>query len=311
MAAGEKRKHQTPNIQLRLKEPEMNMLSCNDVCGFFGHTRWIGRAKISLVKFPMPFMFAAGMKLITFPLRSVLGAVLAALILIPTVAPAQVPGAGGNMMNSALLKLFGNHTAFSCKAEIHALDAIQKEIDVVPFAFAVADGKMRLDIDFAQLKNPDIPPAMIPTLKQIGMDQSTFIQRPDLKIVLSIYPHAKAYSEKPMSKEEIAAYEKTYTIAKDKLGRETVDGHACDKYKVTLTDDKGAKQVATVWNATDLKDFPVQIQMTAENTTLIMKFRDVKLSRPEPSRFEAPGGLTKYKSDDAIMEAATKAHPAK
>lgn len=256
-------------------------------------------------------MFAASMTKFTFTLRHLAGPLLAALIFAPPGAPAQVPAGSTDMMNSVLLKLFGNHTAFSCKAEIHTLDAIQKEVDVVPFAFTVADGKMRLDIDFTQLKNPDIPPAMIPTLKQLGMDQSVFIQRPDLKVVFSVYPHAHAYSEKPMSKDEIAAFEKNYATTKDKLGRETVEGHACDKSKVTLTDEKGGKLVATVWNATDLKDFPIQIQITQENATLIMKFRDVKFSRPDPSRFEAPAGFTKYKSDEALMQAVSKANPPK
>src|SRR5262249_52345438 len=124
-------------------------------------------SKIWLVNSSVPFMFRACMSKSFFLLRGAVAALVAAFLLTPAIAPAQVPGAGGSMMNSALLKLFGDHTAFSCKAEIHVLDAIQKETDVVPFAFAVADGKMRLDIDFAQIKNPDIPPAMIPTLKQI------------------------------------------------------------------------------------------------------------------------------------------------
>jgi hypothetical protein len=109
-----------------------------------------------------------------------------------------------------------------------------------------------------------------------------------------------------MSKDEIAASEKTYTITKEKLGRETFEGHPCEKNKVTLTDDKGVKHLATVWNATDLKDFPVQIRITEQDSTLLMKFRDVKLAKPDPSRFNAPSGLAKYKSDEALMEAATK-----
>jgi hypothetical protein len=241
-------------------------------------------------------------------LRKAVLAVFAALIFAPAVASAQMAGAGpgASMMNSALLKLFGNNTSFSCKAEIHVLDAIQKESDVVPLALTVADGKMRMDIDFTQVKGADIPPAMMPTLKQLGMDQSVIIMRPDKKLVISIYPRARAYSEKPMSKDEIAAADKTYTIAREKLGKETFEGHACDKSKVTLTDDKGVKHLATVWNASDLKDFPVQIQMTEQDSTLVMKFRDVKLGKVEPARFEAPAGLTKYKSDEALMEAATK-----
>jgi hypothetical protein len=236
-----------------------------------------------------------------------LGCVLATIFLLaPFVASAQMPGASANMMNSAMLKLFGTHTAFSCKAEIHVVDAIPKGANIFPFGFSVEDGKMRLDIDFNEIKSVDMPPAMVPTLKQLHMDQAVIIQRPDKKITISIYPGAHAYCEKPMSKDEIAASEKTYTVSKEKVGKDDFEGHACEKDKVTLTDDKGVKHYAIVSYATDLKDFPVQIQMTEQDQTVVMKFRDVKLSRPDHSRFEAPAGLTKYKSEDALMEAATK-----
>jgi hypothetical protein len=115
-----------------------------------------------------------------------------------------------------------------------------------------------------------------------------------------------------MPKEELAAYDKIYNVEKTKLGKETFEGHACEKNKITLTDEKGVKHLATVWNATDLKDFPVQIRMTEhesavqQDSTLIMKFRDVKLVKPDASRFESPAGVTKYKSTEALMEAAAK-----
>ena len=67
----------------------------------------------------------------SFPLKPFFLALLAAFILAPAAAPAQAPGPSAAMMNSALLKLFSPHTGFSCKAEIHVLDAIQKEIEVV------------------------------------------------------------------------------------------------------------------------------------------------------------------------------------
>lgn len=224
----------------------------------------------------------------------------------PAAAPAQAPATGTSMVNSAFLKFFGAHTNFSCKAEFHVFDGDQKAFDVTPFGFAVAGDKMRMDVDYSQIKGPDVPPAMLPTLKQLGMDENIIITRPDQKIVLNIYPKAKVYSEKPMSKDEITAAEKTYTVEKNKIGHENFEGHPCDEYKVTLTDDKGVKHVATVWDATDLKNFPVQIQMTEQGSTLVMKFRDVKLSKPDASRFEAPSGLTKYKTDEALMDAAAK-----
>jgi len=241
------------------------------------------------------------------PLRALALALLAAGILAPAIASAQMPGGpGSSMMSSAFLKLFGTHTNFSCKAEIHVFDAIQKETDVVPLNFTLSASKLRMDIDFTQVKANDFPPAMMPALKQLGMDQSIIIMRPDQKMVITIYPHAHAYCEKPMSKDEVAASEKTFSITKEKAGRETFEGHPCDKVTVTLTDDKGVKHVATVWNASDLKEFPVQIRMTEGDSTLLMKFRDVKLGTPDPARFEPPSGLAKYKTDEALMEAATK-----
>jgi|HubBroStandDraft_6_1064221.scaffolds.fasta_scaffold239869_2 hypothetical protein len=231
---------------------------------------------------------------------------LCASFLAPAIAFGQVPGAGANMINSAFLKLFSPHTNFICRAEIHVLDALQRETDIVPLDLTIADGKMRLDINFADVKGNDLPPAMMPQLKQLGMDESVIIQRPSQKIIFSIYPHAKAYTEKLMSKDEIAAAEKTYTVEKTKVGHETVEGHPCDKFTVILTDEKKVKHTATVWYAADLKDFPVEIRMADENSSLIMKFRDVKLGKASPVRFEAPSGFTKYKTDEALMDAATK-----
>jgi len=37
---------------------------------------------------------------------------------------------------------------------------------------------------------------------------------------------------------------------------------SCVKNKVIVTDDKGDKHESTVWNATDLKNFPVKIETT-------------------------------------------------
>lgn len=251
-------------------------------------------------------MFPADMMKPILPLRAAAFALLIAVFLAPALASAQVAGASSNFLDTAFLKFFGDHTNFTCKAEFHILDAIKKDYDITPFGFAVSDGKMRMDIDYTQVKGPDVPPAMIPTLKQLGMDQQIMIMRPDKKIMYSVFPRAKAYTEKPMSKEELAAASKTYSVDKSKLGRETIDGHLCDKSTVTLTDEKGAKVTATVWNATDLRGFPVQIQVPEQDTTLVMKFRDVKLAAPDPARFEPPAGLTRYKSDEALMDAATK-----
>jgi hypothetical protein len=221
---------------------------------------------------------------------------------------AQVPGAvgGANAMTSEMVKLFGSNTAFTSKAEFQVWNKTRKEPDTLPMGIALLDGKLRMEIDVAQMRSAELPPSLVSSFRQMGMDQTVVIMRPDKKVTLSIFPKAKAYAEVPMTKEESAAIDKNYKVQKTALGRETVDGHACEKNKVTLTDDRGSKDDATVWNAADLKDFPVQIQMTVDKeSTVVIKFRDVKLGKLDATQFEAPAGLAKYASPEALLQAIT------
>lgn len=214
------------------------------------------------------------------------------------------PGSGG-AMNSALLKLFGNNTAFTAHAELRVVDnKAKKETALMPMKFTMLDGKVRADMDTTQIKSQEIPPEVIAEMKKMGMDNITSIQRPDKKTSLLIYPSLQACVETPMSKDEIADATRNYKVEKTKLGRETVEGHACDKNKVVLTGDQGQKVEATVWNAADLKDFPVRIQMTDPDNTVVFTFKDMKPGRPDPSQFEAPEKFTKYDNVQRLMMAA-------
>src|SRR5580704_1148717 len=92
--------------------------------------------------------------------RLLLTAFFLVLLLLQLATPfAQAADASSRMMDTALLKLFGGNTNFTCKADIHVFDAVQKETDVVPLGFTVSDSKLRMDIDFTQVKGSDIPPA--------------------------------------------------------------------------------------------------------------------------------------------------------
>jgi hypothetical protein len=233
---------------------------------------------------------------------SVATAVSAALF--SATAWAQASGGGpSSSMNAAMSKLFGSNNAFTSKAELHVWDKSKKETTSMPLGFNMLDGKTRLDIDLTQIKSSQMPAGTITSIKQMHMDQLVTIIRPDRKATLLIYPALKSYAEIAMSSEEAADANKNFKIEKTKLGKETIDGHACDKTKVVLTDEKGQKQTAVTWNAADLKDFPVQLQMTEQDNTIVMKFREVKLTRPDAKQFEAPAGLTKYDSAEKLMKA--------
>jgi len=218
---------------------------------------------------------------------------------------AQIPGANQAGVNAAMIKLFGPTTAFSSKAQVQMLDKAEKETMSMPMNFALLDAKIRLEVDLTQLKSKDFPPQMLSQIKQMGMSQLLTIVRPDKKSTIVIYPALRAYAEMGMSSDEVAALASNYKVEKSKLGTENIDGHSCEKNKVTVTDGKGTRQEAVVWNATDLTGFPVQMRMSQPEATVVMHFTEIQLARPDAKQFEPPTGFTKHDSMEKLVQAAT------
>ena len=233
--------------------------------------------------------------------------VLAAVLLAGFGAGAQLPGGGAPAgISAALIKLFGDIAAFSAKADVRVLDKDGKETTSAPMDFALLDEKVRVQIDMTQMKSKDLPPDSVAGLKQMGMAQVISIIRPDKKLIYIIYPEQKCFMTMPMPKEEADAATKTPKIEKTALGKETIDGHACVKNKVLITDDKGQTLEATIWTANDLKDFPLQIKSTEKDTTSIIRYKQVQFAKPDAKQFDAPAGYTEYNSPQELMQGMMK-----
>jgi hypothetical protein len=230
---------------------------------------------------------------------------LTAVLAVASPAGAQMPNPGQAAgLNAAMTKLFGDVTAFSSKATVRMLDKNQKETMLMPIGFSLLEGKIRAEIDLTQIKSKDLQPEAMAMFKQMGMDKMTTIIRPDRKATMVIYPSMQSYAEVPMSKEDAESSGKDYKVTSTKLGTETIDGHPCEKQKVTVTGDKGEKHDAVVWKATDLKNFPIQMQIQQGDGAVVMNYRDVSTTRPESKLFEAPTGFNKYASVEKMMESA-------
>jgi hypothetical protein len=160
--------------------------------------------------------------------------------------------------------------------------------------FGLLDGKIRVDLDLTQLKGQGIQPEQAAMMKQMGMDKIISIMRPDKKMTTVIYPGMQACMNVPMSKEQAEVAEATAKMDKASLGKETVDGHPCEKNKITITDANGKTTEALVWNASDLKDFPVQIQAKENNDTVILLYKNVQFTKPAATQFDVPTGYTVY-----------------
>ena len=76
----------------------------------------------------------------------------------------------------------------------------------------------------------------------------------------------------------------------------------CVKNKITVQNSAGVTVQGVVWNATDLKNFPIKIQLPEGDSLVEMTFKEVKLQKPEISTFEAPVGYRRYDSMEKLVQ---------
>ena len=73
-------------------------------------------------------------------------------------------------VSAGLVRLFGNVSGFAAKADVRVLDAAKRESLRAPIGFALLDGKLRLEVDMAQMKGM-VPPQLVPALKHADLDR--------------------------------------------------------------------------------------------------------------------------------------------
>lgn len=213
-------------------------------------------------------------------------------------AHAQLGGPGSpNGLNAAMMKIFGKNTAFTAKAEVK-ISGTQEM--TMPMEMAVLDGKMRTSMDITAMKGAQFPPQAAAQMKQMGMDLIVTITTPAQKSVLMIYPNLKSYSEMPVPAQG-AGSDKEPKIEKTEIGKDTVDGRATVKNKVVITDGEGKATEMTVWNAPDLKDFPVKMEIVERGNQVTIVYKDIKTGKPDAKLFEAPADYKKYGSPQEMM----------
>jgi hypothetical protein len=236
-------------------------------------------------------------------MRKHLVGLVAMLCCLVTSAKAQtMPGAGPG--NIAFLRIFDQHKAFSATADMKISDSGTKETMDVSFGLSLSDGNVRFEVDLANAKGSMISPDVLAQMKAVGMDRVTSIMRMDKKRLFIIYPGLKSYVDMAIPNEAAQSLNKNLKTTRTVQGKETVGTHPTTKVLLTVTDDKGHKETITTWEASDLKSFPVQAQMVENGQSILVKFRDVKLSRPDAKLFEPPSGYKKYNDIQTMMQQA-------
>ena len=214
-------------------------------------------------------------------------------------ANAQMRGLSPGI-NPGMLKMFGETKAFSATAEARILDKDKKEVASMPMTMELRDGKLRSEMDVSQVKGGSIPPEAAAMMKQAGLDKMITLIHSEKKATIISYPGLQSYAEMPFSEEEAAEQK----VESTEVSKESIDGHPCVKTKFTSTDSKGKVREAFVWQATDLKKFPLQMEMAQRSQTVIVKFQPPKFQTPDAALFDLPANYTKYPNVQALMQAA-------
>jgi hypothetical protein len=233
------------------------------------------------------------MKKLLFPIAA---AVLCSSLL--TVHAQMGRGPGGPDFSGAMAKLFGNNSAFTATAEVHAKNGRSNDEMTMPGKIAFRDSKSRFELSMSEMKGAKMPPGMVEQMKQMGMDNMVSISLPEKKVVYLIYPGLKAYAEMRLTNATPADADLKIT----ELGKESCEGHDCIKNKAVVTDKDGQTHEFTVWNATDLKKFPVKIVTDERNNAVTILFKDVKFEKPADSQFDPPTDFKKYDSMMSLMQ---------
>ena len=211
--------------------------------------------------------------------------------------PQVLPGGGG--MNASMLKLFGEHKAFSAQAE--ALVKAKGDETFIPMDFVVLHGKLRMELVLGKMKSKQIPAEAAAMLKQLGMDHMINVLLPEKKKMLLIYPDLQAFTEMEMPEDAASTTDKQDFT---EVGKETVDGRECVKRKFVTTGTKGQQQEGFTWNAIELKKFPVKMQFAENDSTVTMSYKNVNFTAPDAKLFAALSGYTRHADIQALMKSA-------
>jgi len=209
------------------------------------------------------------------------------------------PAPAGPNFDAAAAKLFGDNQAFSATMEFQAKDPDKGDLVSMPGKISFDAGKSRFEMDLSEMKSSRMSASTAAQMKQMGMSTVITISRPDKKASYLVYPGLESYVENPLATANAKADD--FKIETTELGKETVDGHPCVKNKAVVTDKDGNKHESTIWNATDLKNFPVKIVMNDGGNNATMAFKNVTFTKPDGKQFDPPADYTKYDDASTMM----------
>ena len=146
---------------------------------------------------------------------------------------------------------------------------------------AKAGERFRMDMDYAKISGAEgMPPAM---------SNVVMIHRGDEKLTYSLFTNKKKYM---ISEETEEGYYEEPNVAKTFVGKETIDGHPTEKYRITVTYQGQDTQEGFVWNATDLDGMTIRSEIDNATAKMTSTLTGIVMGTPPADLFEVPADYT-------------------
>jgi hypothetical protein len=210
---------------------------------------------------------------------------------------------GGGGQNSGMDELFKANPVFSATMQT-AINGPQGTMNVTS-KMTYDHGNSRSEMNMANVSGPNLPPNAAAQMKALGMDVVVTISTTAKTNIVTVYPNLKAYVSTALPPGSAGTTKPDVQITK--LGDDTVAGHSCVKNKIIVTED-GQPHEFTVWNATDLNNFPVQVAIAEQGMSATMTYQNISFGGVSASDFRAPAGYKGYDSIPELMQAAMASH---
>jgi hypothetical protein len=204
---------------------------------------------------------------------------------------------------AGLAEIFGKDRSFSAVAHTTMKGTGAGDMQM-EMSYAVLEGKIRTEADMTKMQGGAMPPQVMAQIKAMGMDKTVTIVLPGQRAGYLVYPGLKAYCDLAMgagSSASATESNKPPKVDRTEVGKDTIDGHPCVKYKVVVTPEGGMAATTFVWQATDLNNCPLQTEVDAGEVTVTTRFQNIDQSKPAASLFEPPSDFKHFNSPQELM----------
>ncbi|MCG3150482.1 MAG: hypothetical protein PCFJNLEI_03968 [Verrucomicrobiae bacterium] len=188
--------------------------------------------------------------------------------------------------------LLGPGVGFTATAEISGFSTNANNDFVVDVDYTFLAGQLRTIVDLTQLRG--LKACDYLESRDPDFDSAITIKLPELKRAYVVYPRLRAYVETVLTWREHT--KEVLEITKTKLRDTIVGDQPCTEYRVHVINKLGDEYDVRVWEATELDNFPVQLQFETEATVFTIRFRNLQRTPPDIELFQPPAGFDRYTS---------------